>query len=316
MYLKVKNISKTYNSKYVIENMTFSQKKGEIISIIGSSGVGKTTLLNCLSGLIEPDSGSIYLNSNQIDKINASRRNISYVFQESPLFPHLNVLENILFNLNNYQDSDLKYLIKKTSINMLLEKYPHELSGGENQRVAVVRSLLRSPDLLLMDEPFSNLDSLNKQILKDIIFKLVKNNKITTLMVNHDIQESLELSDRIMIINNGKINTLEKPEIIYKSPKSLKIAKLFGELTSFKLDGKMIYIRPENIDIVNKSLNQITVLRSFYIGGKFRIEANFLSNDNENVTTQSVITFYNKFNIKVGTTLFFDFKKEDVLIIK
>lgn len=307
MSLEVKNISKIYNSRHVIENITFSQEKGEIISIIGSSGVGKTTLLNCLSGLVKADKGSIYLNSIRIDNMNASRRNISYVFQESPLFPHLNVLENILFNLNHYSERDLNYLTNKTSINMLLDKYPYEISGGENQRVAVVRSLIRKPDLLIMDEPFSNLDSLNKKALKDIILKLVKSNKITTLMVNHDVQDSLEMSDRIMIINDGKINTLEKPELIYSSPKTLKVAKLFGELTSFKLGGKTVYIRPENIHIVKKSPNKITVIQSFYIGGKYKIEANF---------SDYIIMFYNSSNIRVGTTLFFDIKNQDILEIK
>jgi len=306
MFLEVKNISKSYNSNSILEGITFSQEKGEIISIIGSSGEGKTTLLNCLSGLIDINSGSVKLNSHQIENVNASKRNISYVFQESPLFPHLNVLENILFNLNHYDEKELEGLISKTSISMLLKKYPYELSGGENQRVAVVRSLIRKPDLLLMDEPFSNLDSFNKKKLKEIFFKLIKSNQITTLIVNHDVEESIEISDRIMIIDGGKISILEKPEVIYKHPKSLKIANLFGEVTFFKLNNKIIYIRPENLKIVEKSQKKITVISSRYTGGKYRIEASFSDN---------IIVLYHNVHLKNGLTLFFDFNKEDILKI-
>ena len=307
MFLKVNNLSKFYSSINVIENITFSQKKGEIISIIGSSGTGKTTVLNCLSGLTEVSSGTIFLNSSRIDNISANLRNISYVFQESPLFPHMNVLENILFNLNIYEKKDLDSLIKKTSIDLILDKYPHELSGGENQRVAVVRSLIRKPDLLLLDEPFSNLDTPNKNILKEIILNIIKKNQITTIMVNHDIKESLELSDRIMVLDNCKIEAFDKPDYIYKFPKNLKIANLFGDVTSFKLNDRVIYIRPENINIVDHSKYKIKVKKSYYVGGRYKIIGNYL---------ESNVTFYHKSNLSKGELLFFNFNDGDILPIE
>ena len=307
MFLKVNNLSKLYNSVNVIENITFSQKKGEIISIIGSSGTGKTTVLNCLSGLAEVSSGTIFLNSTRIDNISANLRNISYVFQESPLFPHMNVLENILFNLNIYEKKDLDSLIKKTSIDLILDKYPHELSGGENQRVAVVRSLIRKPDLLLLDEPFSNLDTPNKNILKEIILNIIKKNQITTIMVNHDIKESLELSDRIMVLDNCKIEAFDKPDYIYKFPKNLKIANLFGDVTSFKLNDRVTYIRPENINIVDHSKYKIKVKKSYYVGGRYKIIGNYL---------ESNVTFYHKSNLSKGELLFFNFNDGDILPIE
>ncbi|MBH76419.1 MAG: ABC transporter ATP-binding protein [Flavobacteriales bacterium] len=307
MFLKVNNLSKFYSSINVIENITFSQKKGEIISIIGSSGTGKTTVLNCLSGLTEVSSGTIFLNSSRIDNISANLRNISYVFQESPLFPHMNVLENILFNLNIYEKKDLDSLIKKTSIDLILDKYPHELSGGENQRVAVVRSLIRKPDLLLLDEPFSNLDTPNKNILKEIILNIIKKNQITTIMVNHDVKESLELSDRIMVLNNCKIEAFDKPDYIYKFPKNLKIANLFGDVTSFKLNDRVNYIRPENINIVDHSKYKIKVKKSYYVGGKYKIIGNYL---------ESNVTFYHKSNLSKGELLFFNFNDGDILPIE
>ena len=306
MFLKVNNLSKFYSSVNVIENITFSQKKGEIISIIGSSGTGKTTVLNCLSGLAEVSSGTIFLNSSRIDNVSANLRNISYVFQESPLFPHMNVLENILFNLNIYEKKDLDSLIKKTSIDLILNKYPHELSGGENQRVAVVRSLIRKPDLLLLDEPFSNLDTPNKNILKEIILNIIKKNQITTIMVNHDVKESLELSDRIMVLDNCKIEAFNNPDYIYKFPKNLKIAKLFGDVTSFKLNDRVTYLRPENINIVDHSKYKIKVKNSYYVGGKYKIIGDYLKNN---------VTFYHKSNLSKGEELFFNFNNEDILPI-
>ena len=304
MFLEVKNISKIYSDKFVLNKISFSQKKGEVISIIGASGEGKTTLLNCLSGLIKPDSGSIKLNSNKIDNLNANKRNIAYVFQESPLFPHLNILQNILFNLKDYKKELLNDLVNKTSIQLILEKYPHEISGGENQRVAVVRSLIRNPDLFLLDEPFSNLDKNNKKILKEILFEIIKEKNLTTIMVNHDIKESLEMSDRIMIIDDGKINTLDKPEVIYSNPKNLKIANLFGELNSFTFDKKKIFIRPENLNIVSKSQNKIIVNSCIYLGNKYRIEASY---------GIEKIFLFDKKKYKVGSELFFDFNKNFIL---
>ena len=208
MFLQVNNLSKRYASKQVLENISFSQEKGEIISLIGTSGIGKSTLLKCIAGLCDINSGDIILNNNKIDSLEANNRKISYVFQESPLFPHINVLDNILFNMSTYDKKKLDFLLEKTELKSLVKRFPFELSGGENQRAAVVRSLIRNPDLLLLDEPFSNLDTVNKKYIKEIVFDIIKESNLTTIIVNHDIEESLEISDKIMIINDGKLMRL------------------------------------------------------------------------------------------------------------
>ena len=304
MFLQVNNLSKRYASKLVLENISFTQEKGEIISLIGTSGIGKSTLLKCIAGLCDINSGDIILNNNKIDSLEANNRKISYVFQESPLFPHINVLDNILFNMSTYDKKKLDFLLEKTELKSLVKRFPFELSGGENQRAAVVRSLIRNPDLLLLDEPFSNLDTVNKKYVKEIVFDIIKESNLTTIIVNHDIEESLEISDKIMIINDGKIDAIDTPENIYNHPKNLSTAQLFGDVTSLAIQNKKRYIRPENIKIVEKSIYDIEVNNSFYLGEKYRISAKLGSD---------VINLYHNTNIKKGSKLFVDFNEEDIL---
>ena len=304
MFLQVNNLSKRYASKLVLENISFSQEKGEIISLIGTSGIGKSTLLKCIAGLCDINSGDIILNNNKIDSLQANNRKISYVFQESPLFPHINVLDNILFNMSTYNKKKLDFLLEKTELKSLVRRFPFELSGGENQRAAVVRSLIRNPDLLLLDEPFSNLDTVNKKYVKEIVFDIIKESNLTTIIVNHDIEESLEISDKIMIINDGKIDAIDTPENIYNHPKNLSTAQLFGDVTSLAIQNKKRYIRPENIKIVEKSTYDIEVNNSFYLGEKYRISAKLGSD---------IINLYHNTNIKKGSKLFIDFNEEDIL---
>ena len=304
MFLRVNNLSKKYGAKTVLENISFNQEKGEIISLIGTSGIGKSTLLKCIAGLSDINSGEINLNDNKIHNLEPNHRKISYVFQESPLFPHINVLDNILFNMSIYDEKKLDFLLDKTELKNLVKRFPFELSGGENQRAAVVRSLIRNPNLLLLDEPFSNLDTVNKKYVKELVFEIIKESNLTTIIVNHDIEESLEISDKIMIIKNGKIEAIDTPENIYNAPKNLYTAQLFGDVTSLEVENKKRYIRPENIKIVEKSAFDIEVKKSSYLGEKYRISAS-LGND--------IINLYHNKNLRKGTNLFIDFNKEDLL---
>jgi len=304
MFLQVDSLKKKYGSKLVLDNISFNQKEGEIISLIGASGIGKSTLLKCLAGLCDTNSGRIILDRDEIHDIDANKRKISYVFQESPLFPHMNVLQNILFNMKEHDQNRLNFLLEKTELENLINRFPYELSGGENQRAAVVRSLIRNPDLLLLDEPFSNLDTVSKKYVKEIVFEIIKESNITTIIVNHDIEESLEISDRIMIINSGKIDAIDTPENIYKNPKNIETAKLFGDVTSLKLDNKRLHIRPENIKIVEKSPYNIEVKDSFYLGEKYRISAKLGG---------EIFNLYHNTNLNQGENLHIDFNKEDIL---
>ena len=272
MFLEIDKLSKRYSKNSILNNISFKIKKGDIVSIVGPSGSGKTTLLKCISGLCDVDTGSINLNSKQLERLEPNQRNIAYVFQESPLFPHLTVNQNIIFNLKLFDREKLNFIIEKINIGHIKNRYPHEISGGENQRVSVARSLIRNPDLLLMDEPFSNLDLYIKDKLKELVFELISELNTTTIIVNHDIQDSLEISDRILILIDGKINNYDVPHEIYSNPKCLESASLFGMLNRINTNKDSFYCRPEDIKLTSSGLTA-RVINSSFMGPFYKITA-------------------------------------------
>ena len=223
MHLEIKNLEKFYSKEIpIIKKLNFSVNKGNIISFIGESGSGKTTLLKCISGLEKINSGSILLNGQVLnnDKIfvKPQERKIGFIFQDYPLFPHLNLKENILFNLIDSLKSNIDYILSLTNLEKLINRYPHELSGGEQQRACIARALIREPELLLMDEPFSNLDSQIKESIKEEIFKIIKKTNTTTILVTHDIKDCLNISDKILIFKAGVLQQYDDPEKMYCEP--------------------------------------------------------------------------------------------------
>ena len=199
MYLKVKNLVKHYSSEFpIIKDLSFSVNKGELISFLGESGSGKTTFLKCLAGLEKINSGYIELNGSVLnDNIKfepPQNRKIGFVFQDYPLFPHLNLEDNITFNLEKEYNKNLDSILKLTGLKFLLERYPHELSGGEQQRACIARALIREPDLLLLDEPFSNLDTTIKDSMREEIYRIIKKTNTTSILVTHDINDALNIS--------------------------------------------------------------------------------------------------------------------------
>ena len=296
MFLEIDKLNKKYSKNSILKNLSFNVKEGDIISIVGPSGSGKTTLLKCISGLCDVDNGSIRLNSKLLLKLESNKRNIAYVFQESPLFPHLTVNENILFNLKIFDREKLNFILEKININHLKNRYPHEISGGENQRVAVARSLIRNPDLLLMDEPFSNLDFYVKDQLKELIFELIRELNTTTIIVNHDIKDSLEISDRILVLINGKINNYDKPNIVYSKPKCLESARLFGVLNQININDELFYCRPEHIKPSSSGINA-SVINSTFMGSFYKISAH--------INDEKIVFFSNK-DLSIGENIFLE----------
>ena len=290
MYLDIKNLSKKYDENFVLENLNLRLIEGEIISIVGTSGSGKTTLLNCISGICNFDIGEIFVNSKPVHLLEPNKRNIGFVFQESTLLPHLNVSDNITFNLKNIEKEELSYLLEKIQISKLIERYPHELSGGEVQRVSVARSLIRRPDLLLLDEPFTNLDSISKKKTKELILNLIKKTNTTTIIVSHDINEALEISDKILVLDSDKKYMFDTPQKVYNNPKSLEIAEMFGEVNRFKLKNNKFYCRPQDVLIVEKSEIKAKVIKSIFLGLFFKIELDLISD--------SIIVYNSKALIK------------------
>ena len=213
-FLNLKNIHYEINSQTILNNINLFIDKGEFISIIGDSGSGKTTLLKIISGLKKQNKGEILLNGKILASeeifIEPENRNLGLVVQEKVLFPHLKVLANVEFGITKEDNKREKAveMLNKFHISNLMEKYPHEISGGEAQRVALARTLVTKPKVLLLDEPFNGL---NEELKKDIypdIKKILKDNKIMTIMVSHNTSEVKKLSDRIFNLKNAALKEL------------------------------------------------------------------------------------------------------------
>ncbi len=309
MYLKVKNLVKCYNpSDNIINGLNFSVNKGNLISFVGESGSGKSTFLRCLAGLEKPNSGTIFLNGKKINGddvfIIPQKRKIGYVFQDYSLFPHLNIKENICFNLKEEFKKNFSKIIELTNLSNLLSRYPHEVSGGEQQRACIARALIREPELLLLDEPFSNLDSNIKFTIRDEICRIIRESNITTILVTHDINDALNISDKILIFKAGISQQFSSPEDIYCEPANCYCAEVLGDINKFPIDDKIFYIRPENIKIVNNSPNSMYVEKCFFQGKEYKLIGRFKNN---------IWSIISKKPVKVNSEVFFDYLKDDLI---
>jgi len=213
--LNLKQVYFEVNSNHVLRNINLVIDEGSFVSIVGKSGSGKTTLLKIISGLKKQTKGTILLNneilSNDDIFVEPEDRKLGLVVQEKVLFPHLNVQANVEFGIASDDKKNEKCIemLKKFHISNLIDKYPHEISGGEAQRVALARTLVTKPRVLLLDEPFNGLDQGLKDEIYPDIKKILKENKMTTIMVSHDLSEVKSLSNEIYELNNGTLNTYE-----------------------------------------------------------------------------------------------------------
>ena len=267
--LSIRSLNKSFGNQNVIKQLNLNVQSGEIISVVGSSGSGKTTLLRLVSGLEIPDSGQIILNDQNVNSANIyvppESRDCSLVFQDYALFPNMTMRQNIYFGRNSSKNkARVKYLINITKIEKVIDKFPHECSGGEQQRVALVRSMAINPSLILMDEPLSNLDYNLKANLGMIIRKFIKELKTTAIIVTHDIIDAMKISDKIVVLDNGEIIQKGLPNEIYNNPNSKKVALLFGETNFIPLSmfphEKNYFIDPvSNIALISIRPNQFSV---------------------------------------------------------
>ena len=221
------DIHKNYNGKEIIANLNLTIESGTFLTIIGTSGSGKTTVLKMINGLVLPDKGEIRIDGKNIadENLIALRRNIGYVIQGNILFPHLSVAENIAYVLvlKNYPKSDISRIVaeKLQLVNLapeLAKRFPHELSGGQQQRVGIARALAANPNIILMDEPFGALDSITRKQLQRELKALHQLSGATIVFVTHDITEALTLGTKVLVLDKGVIQQYDTPEIIKQHP--------------------------------------------------------------------------------------------------
>ena len=233
--IKITNVNHFFNEKQILKDFSLTINSNSVTSILGPSGSGKTTLLRLISGLENLQSGNIQIDNNKniySSKNNDAMSNVSFVFQDSALFPHLTVIENIYYGLSklNNNKNKIDNLINDYDIDKIKYSYPHQLSGGQKQLVALIRGLASNPKIILLDEPFANLDTRLREKLRDKVLHILKDNRITSIIVTHDADEAMFLSDYIAILENGQIQQHGKPVELYTRPKNRFVAEFFGEI--------------------------------------------------------------------------------------
>ena len=276
-FFEVKNVDFKAGGKTKVSNVSFAiEKEGDIICLLGPSGIGKTTILRTIAGLEKINNGSIALKgkilSSEKENIEPEHRNISLAFQENSLFPHYTVKKNILLGADRNKDKknhqvSFQEIVKLLDISFILNKYPHEISAGEAQRASLARSLISQPDLLLLDEPLSNVDQSFKEEIQEKLKKILKNSKITTIIVTHDSYEAFYLGSKCGIILNQELKQFDDPYNVYHLPNSVEVVNFLNRGTLIPAE----VTSPKSLE--NKDLGTITgnFIKQFPIGTKVKL---------------------------------------------
>lgn len=276
--LQVANLTKKFGKVTAIKEINFEAKEGKVLSLLGPSGCGKTTTLRCIAGFERPDKGEVYLDNKNIVHLPPEERGMGMVFQNYALWPHMTVYGNLAFGLQirKITKDEIKKRIKKVLSMVQLEgfedRFPRQMSGGQQQRIAMARALILEPRILLLDEPLSNLDAKLREQMRFEFIELQKKLGITALYVTHDQAEALVISDKISILNQGKMVQLGTPKEIYSNPKNKFVAG-FIAVTSF-IDGSVDSFTEENKKVIVKTDDGLIIHgfnNSFDIGQKVSV---------------------------------------------
>jgi sulfate transport system ATP-binding protein len=244
MAIEIRNISKRFKNNITLNDINLNICSGELVALLGPSGSGKTTLLRIIAGLEYPDNGEIILNNDKATNKSINERKVGFVFQHYALFKHMTVFENVAFGLkvnarkSNFSKDQIEEkvisLLKLVHMESFIDRYPGELSGGQRQRVALARSLAVEPDILLLDEPFGALDAKVRKELRRWMRKLHDEINLTSIFVTHDQEEAMEMADRVVVMNSGKIEQVGTPSQVYQTPKNAFIYDFLGNFNTFK----------------------------------------------------------------------------------
>jgi len=246
--LQIKNVTKKYSEKTVLDNVSFDVKRGEFLSILGPSGCGKTTILRLLIGLSSNYSGEILLNGQEISNLSPSKRGMGIVFQNYALFQNMTVLQNIKYALkfDNEKKGNALAIAENLADQLGLKEHknkkPHKLSGGQQQRVAIARTLAMNPDIILLDEPLSALDAATRLTLREELKRIQKVFHTTMIYITHDQEEAFSLSDRIIVMDEGKIIQIDTPEQIIANPANEYVKEFVIKNLKLKVDCLKKYV--------------------------------------------------------------------------
>lgn len=339
-FLEVSNVTRKFGKVNALNDVSFSANKGDVICLVGQSGCGKSSLLRAIAGIERPDSGCIIINRQEMSGPNCfiepERRDIGFMFQDYALFPHLNVLDNILFGLKRVSKSVARQhcgqIIERLGLSKLVDRFPHMLSGGEQQRVALARALAPEPEILLMDEPFSNLDRGLRDGIRIETLALLRELGTTIIMVTHDPEEALSSGDRVILMRNGKIIQAGSGEDLYQHPNSVYAAEFFcsfnkvqgiysngflntplGRYQAEGLDNGVkatAYIRPQAIQIAQSDSGiEAVIINSMLMG---EIEQVTFKIKDIDVPLRMRSTHHKK--LKVGDTAYIQINNQDVFV--
>ncbi|MFN9548135.1 MAG: sulfate/molybdate ABC transporter ATP-binding protein [Cyanobacteriota bacterium] len=285
MGIRVSDVSKTFGSLKAIDRLSLDVETGSLVALLGPSGCGKSTLLRMIAGLEGLDEGRIYINGGDATSLPVQRRNVGFVFQHFALFKHRSVRDNIGFGLELRRFSRqrirerVEELLHLVQLQGYGDRYPSQLSGGQRQRVSLARALAVQPDVLLLDEPFSALDAKVRKELRGWLRNLQEQTNVTTVIVTHDQEEAMEVADKIVVINEGRIEQIGSAEEIYDHPASPFVMRFVGEVnvlnTSSGADESPLYVRPHDLELVDAPHAHslaATVRRLTTYGRDFQVE--------------------------------------------
>ena len=293
MSIQVRNLSKRFGATVVCDNLNLDIGDGELVALLGPSGSGKTTLLRIIAGLEVPDSGSVLFHGRDATSADVRERNVGFVFQHYALFGHMTIFENVAFGLRvkprevRPDEATIRAkvteLLKLVQLDSIAARHPHQLSGGQRQRIALARALAVEPRMLLLDEPFGALDARVRKELRRWLRRLHDEVHVTSVFVTHDQEEAMEVADRIVVMNQGRIEQDGPPDEVYDRPATPFVLQFLGDVNVFHgrlgsaaaKDGDVAFVRPHELDIVaaaGPGTVEATLVQALTVGPNTRLE--------------------------------------------
>lgn len=262
--LRCENLHKTYGRVRAVDGVSLQIAPGQLLALLGPSGCGKTTVLRLLSGFEEPDAGEVWVASRDVTRLPAEQRRVGMVFQEYALFPHLSVAQNIAFGLPKgpHAIERVNEALSLVGLSGLHERMPHELSGGQQQRVALARALAPKPDLILLDEPFSNLDAALRSRVRQDVRQILRQANATALFVTHDQEEALSLADEVAVMLDGRLIQVGSPERLYQRPATRAVATFLGDANFLpgQATGHQVICELGTLPIVESAQGEVEIM--------------------------------------------------------